>query len=65
MGQSPGGHYWQSVGKKVENLEVDVPAVLIDYIENESPGYFESERPWKKRTGTFQAYKNQRKPIED
>jgi|TARA_B110000263_G_scaffold3671_1_gene3085 hypothetical protein len=65
MGQRPGGHYWQSVGKKVENLEVDVPSVLIDYIENESPGYFESERPWKKRTGTFQAYKNQRKPIED
>jgi len=44
---------------------VDVPAVLIDYIENESPGYFESERPWKKRTGTFQAYKNQRQPIKE
>ena len=65
MGQRPGGHYWQAVGKKVENLEDDVPSVLINYIEKESPGYFESERPWKKRTGTFQAYKDQRDPIKD
>ena len=39
--------------------------ILINYIEKESPGYFESERPWKKRTGTFQAYKNQRQPIKE
>lgn len=62
MGQRPGGHYWQAVGKKVENLVEDVPPVLINYIEKESPGYFESEKPWKKRTGTFQAYKDQREP---
>ena len=65
MGKRPGGHYWQAVGKKVQNLESDVPEHLIRYIEKESPGYFESEKPWKKRKGTFQAYKDDRQPIED
>jgi len=41
-----------------------VPDHLIKYIEKESPGYFESEKPWKKRKGTFQAYKDERQPIE-
>lgn len=64
MGKRPGGHYWQAVGKKVQDLESDVPDHLIKYIEKESPGYFESEKPWKKRKGTFQAYKDERQPIE-
>ena len=64
MGQRPGGHYWQSVGRKVSNLEDEVPAVLLNFIEKKVPGYFESERPWKKRTDTFQEYKNERKPIK-
>ena len=63
MGQRPGGHYWQAIGKKVENLESDVPIELINYIEKEKPGYFESEKPWKKRKGTFQAYKDEREPL--
>jgi hypothetical protein len=62
MGQRPGGHYWQAIGKKVEDLESDVPVELINYIEKEKPGYFESEKPWKKRKGTFQAYKDEREP---
>ena len=63
MGKRPGGHYWQAVGKKVQNLESDVPEHVIRYIEDESPGYFESEKPWKKRKGTFQAYKDEREPV--
>jgi hypothetical protein len=63
MGQRPGGHYWQAIGKKVEDLESDVPVELINYIEKEKPGYFESEKPWKKRKGTFQAYKDEREPL--
>ena len=55
MGQRPGRHYWQSVGKKVDDLERDVPIELINFIEKEKPGYFESEKPWIKRKGTFQA----------
>ena len=65
MGKRPGRHYWQSVGKKIDNLENDVPVELIEFIEKESPGYFESEKPWIKRKGTFQAYKDERVPIED
>ena len=63
MGQRPGGHYWQAVGKKIQDLESDVPIELINYIEKEQPGYFESEKPWKKRKGTFQAYKDEREPL--
>jgi hypothetical protein len=65
MGQRPGRHYWQSVGKKVDDLEKDVPIELINFIEKEKPGYFESEKPWIKRKGTFQAYKDERTPIKD
>ena len=64
MGQRPGRHYWQSVGKKVDDLERDVPIELINFIEKEKPGYFESEKPWIKRKGTFQAYKDEREPIQ-
>ena len=64
MGQRPGGHYWQAIGKKVENLESDVPIELINYVEKEQPGYFESEKPWKKRKDIFQAYKDEREPIQ-
>ena len=63
MGQRPGGHYWQAIGKKVEDLESDVPVELINYIEKENPGYFESEKPWKKRKDIFQAYKDEREPL--
>ena len=28
MGKRPGRHYWQSVGKKIDNLENDVPCLL-------------------------------------
>jgi hypothetical protein len=63
MGQRPGGHYWQAIGKKVENLESDVPIELINYIEKEQPGYFESEKPWKKRKAILQAYKDEREPL--
>ncbi len=63
MGQRPGGHYWQAIGKKVEDLESDVPVELINYVENENPGYFESEKPWKKRKDIFQAYKDEREPL--
>ena len=63
MGQRPGGHYWQAIGKKVENLESDVPIELINYVEKEQPGYFESEKPWKKRKDIFQAYKDEREPL--
>ena len=64
MGQRPGGQYWQAIGNKVANLERDVPSVLLNYIEKEIPGYFESERPWKQRTVTFQEYKKERKPVK-
>ena len=64
MGQRPGGHYWQAIGKKVENLESDVPIELINYVEKEQPGYFESEKPWKKRKDIFQTYKDEREPIQ-
>ena len=64
MGQRPGGQYWQAIGNKVANLERDVPSVLLNYIEKEIPGYFESERPWKQRTDTFQEYKKERKPVK-
>ena len=63
MGQRPGGHYWQAIGKKVEDLESDVPVELINYVENENPGYCESEKPWKKRKDIFQAYKDEREPL--
>ena len=63
MGQRPGGHYWQAVGKKIQDLESDVPIELINYVEKEQPGYFESEKPWKKRKDIFQAYKDEREPL--
>ncbi len=63
MGQRPGGQYWQAIGKKVEDLESDVPVELINYVENENPGYCESEKPWKKRKDIFQAYKDEREPL--
>jgi hypothetical protein len=64
MGQRPGGQYWQATGKKIANLEEDVPPELLNYIERELPGYLESERPWKQRTDTFQEYKKERKPVK-
>ena len=44
-------------------FESDVLSIeLINYVEKEQPGYFESEK-WKKRKDIFQAYKDEREPL--
>ena len=57
MDEIEGKMYWQAVGTKIQSW-TNVPSSIQKFLNQKNDNFFDSKKPWKKRTSTLQFYRD-------